>query len=89
MQYNKVVEIPARKETVVDFITCDLCGEKIEEERHMIDEVEVRHHSGENWPEGGSGTDTSFDICSDCFNNQLVPWLKSKGCSPQVKEWDY
>jgi hypothetical protein len=51
--------------------------------------VEVRHHSGEMWPEGGGGEDTRFDICSTCFHEQLIPWFKSKGCNPQVKEWGY
>lgn len=31
MKHTKVIEIPATTQEVVDFVTCDLCGQVIEE----------------------------------------------------------
>ena len=86
----KNVHIPASERSDVDFVTCDLCKEKIEDLRYGVDEVEVRHKTGESYPEyGGSGTNVSVDMCGKCFDEKLVPWLRSQGAEPLTEEWDW
>lgn len=87
MKHMKTVEIPATTIEVVHFVICDLCGAKIEESSYDVDEVEVRHKTGDNYPEGGSGEETSIDMCGKCFDEKLVPWLRSQGAAPRTEDW--
>ncbi len=89
MKHLKTVEVPATTRETVDFVTCDLCGEKIDVRGYDVDEVEVRHKTGSNYPEGGSGDETSVDMCGKCFDEKLVPWLRSQGAVPGTDEWDW
>lgn len=92
MRHYKTVDIPARKATTEERYyktTCDLCGSRIEEEHYKVDEVKLSHRVGYHYPEGGSGEKTSVDMCGECFDNELIPWLKIKGVEPITEEWDY
>lgn len=37
----------------------------------------------------GSTEVTSFDLCGECFEKKLVPFLKSLGANPTVEDKDY
>jgi hypothetical protein len=90
MKHMKTVVIPETTKQVVDFITCDLCKEKIpKEQSYMVDRVEINHRVGEHYPEGGYGTDTSVDMCGKCFDEKLIPWLLSQNAEPQTEEYDF
>lgn len=89
MKHMKTVEVPATTREEVDFVTCDLCGAKIEGRGYDVDEVEVRHKTGSNYPEGGSGDETAVDMCGKCFDEKLVPWLRSQGAEPRTEDWDW
>lgn len=89
MQHIKTVEVPAATKEVVDFITCDLCGKRITTEGFEVDEVNVEHRTGENYPEGGSGEQVEFDLCGKCFDEKLTPWLRTQGAEPRETEWDW
>ena len=89
MKHMKTVEVPATTRERVDFVTCDLCGAKIEDRPFEVNEVEVRHKTGSNYPEGGSGDEVSVDMCGKCFDQKLVPWLRSQGVEPSTREWDW
>ena len=89
MRHMKKVTIPGRIEDRINFVTCDLCGKKIEEKTYVVDEVEVRHKIGSSYPDGGSGEETIVDLCGDCFDTKLIPWLSSQGVKPQTNEWDW
>jgi len=89
MQHKKTVEAPATTREVVDFTTCDICGDRIREGTYEVSEIEVRHKTGTNYPEGGSGEETEFDICGKCFDEKLVPWLSSQNAEPRKTEWDW
>lgn len=89
MKHMKTVEVPATTRDVVNFVACDLCGAKISVRGYEIDEVEVRHKTGNNYPEGGSGNETSVDMCGKCFDKKLVPWLRSQGVEPRTEDWDW
>ena len=89
MMHLRTVKVPAKEKKVVEKGTCDLCGIVIEHRAFSAEEVEVRHRTGSSYPEGGSGTVVEVDMCGSCFDNKLVPWLRSQGVEPQTREWDF
>ena len=92
--YKEIV-IPAKRLTTLARRRCDLCEESTTEKRdwgkdhYDVEETEVRYKTGANYPEGGSGEETTIDICPKCFTEKLIPWVKSQGGEPTVKEWDW
>lgn len=72
---------------------CDLCGKTTTREwkdgSFDATETEVRLRTGSSYPEGGSGDETTIDICPACFTSKLIPWVKSQGGEPTTKEWDW
>jgi hypothetical protein len=88
-----------KTETVTHMVfvkmTCDICGRESKsshgwsDEKFTVDETEIRHRTGRNFPEGGSGEEIQVEICPDCFTGKLIPWLESQGVKIQKKEWDY
>ena len=89
MKHIKTIEVPATTRETVDFVVCDLCGARINEKNYDVDEVEVRHKTGHSCPDGGNGEETSVDMCGKCFDEKLVPWLRSQGAEPRTEEWDW
>lgn len=88
MKHVKTVDVPATIRKVVDFVTCDLCKEKIlEEGSYDVNEVEVHHKKGSNFGmDGGSLDDVVFDICGKCFDGKLIPWLRTQGANPCIEK---
>lgn len=84
-----VPAVPASKRQELDKTLCDLCGEAIVRGRGDADEVKIKHRTGCSWPEGGHGIDTLFDVCGQCFDNKLVPWMVSQGAAPRTIKWDW
>ena len=89
MKHMKTVVVPMMEKQVEDFTTCDLCGVTITNNYGDAEEVTIKHKTGYLYPEGGSGEITSVDMCGKCFDEKLVPWLKSQNCTPRTVEWDY
>lgn len=89
MQHKITVKVPASTREVTTSVTCDLCGVEIKEENYEIDSVKLAYKSGSNYPEGGSGTEISVDMCGACFEGKLVPWLRSQGVEPRTEEWEH
>jgi len=54
-----------------------------------ICETEISFSEGESYPEGGSKTTLSFDICPKCFEEKLIPWAKSQGAEVTEVESDW
>jgi uncharacterized protein (DUF2225 family) len=76
-------------------LTCDLCGLKIYQRFNnwdkgflIVAETKVSMKTGNTYPEGGSVTEVGVDICPDCFNEKLIPWLKSQGAKITETEYD-
>lgn len=67
-------------------IVCDLC--KVEypvgwsKDEHDDLESEVNLKLGRSWPGDAYGEIIEFDICPSCFQNRLIPWMKSQGAEP-------
>jgi len=94
---RKFKEITTTVETI-EFIQCDICGKKADRHdwstgSYTVNETEfkilIRQRDGENYPEGGWGTEYEADICPNCFKEKLIPWLNSQGCTAKRKEWDW
>lgn len=81
---NRVVKVIVKK-----WITCDICHEEIKEGAFDIHEGEIRLKTGSSYPECGSSTEVRADICSECFNKLLVPWLESKGVTMAIIESEW
>ena len=87
--YEKTI-IPQQVKEVLTSTTCDLCKGKIEtKEYYATQDVKVECRTGMSYPEGGFGEYTEVDLCPDCFNSKLLPWLCSQGAEPRQTEWDY
>lgn len=97
-KYKK--ETVTREREVILERTCDLCGIKAQERggdewygkffdiNETEIEVIIRQRDGVLYPEGGSGTRMSVDMCPRCFKNKLIPWLESQGASIDEVDWD-
>lgn len=54
MKHMRTEQVPATTREVEDHVTCDMCGITIKEAgTFSIDEVNVSHRVGSNYPEGG------------------------------------
>lgn len=82
--------------TLVDTVTCDLCGTK--KPGHScwnagddfnIAATRLEMEIGWGCPDGGDKTETSYDICTNCFQTKLMPWLESQGAKPTVTNVDW
>lgn len=88
MKHKKTAETRITR-TWVESVTCDICKKRITVGKFEIDEVEIRHRIGDDYPECGSGEETTVDLCGSCFSAKLLPWLESQGAEPTTTEWDY
>lgn len=90
MKVYQTVEVPASTKQKLVKVTCDLCGNEIKR-KHAYDatETEIRHKTGSSYPEGGSGTESTVDMCSDCWRDKFLSWLASFGAKPETKDWDW
>ena len=74
-------------------IVCELCGREAKNgdwspDKYGVEEVTIKYRDGSIYPEGGSGTDYEVDICPVCFDDRLIPWLKSQGANVEEHQWD-
>lgn len=105
MIHKAEVVIPARTEVQTTHVTCDLCGARGREDSGYEHASEwAQHHGssydeevtavrmkiGHNCPDGGSWSTTTFDICRNCFETRLMPWLAEQGATPRTQKFaDY
>lgn len=80
--------IVTKQHRCVSAIVCDLCGDRTkgadwgEAQFFGHEVVRVDYTSGRSLPEGLMATRVRFDLCPDCFEGKLVPFLKSLGAEP-------
>ncbi len=56
---------------------CDFCNEKIRRNRGFkVDEVTIQYQHGDSYPECSDVTEESVDMCGDCYQKKLEPWLE-------------
>ena len=52
-------------------------------------EIIIRQKEGCSYPDGGSGTSLTVDLCPECFKLRLIPWLRLQGAIIEEEEWDW
>lgn len=90
------VEIPARKESRVEAVVCDMCKKEHKGAHASESSPEVEWEFGYRelskttvsiekgisyGSDGGEVQTLSVHICPGCFNSQLIPWMLEKGCT--------
>lgn len=83
-------------------LNCDLCSREIKQfgkngmtmlnpkfrERFgTAFDVRVELCAGEENLDGGAGETTRFDLCPECFEERLRPWLEQQGAVARVEAW--
>lgn len=88
--YEKKI-IPAQEKEVCSGTVCDLCKTPDKEwnTNGNLTEIVVKHKWGNTYPDGGLGEKIDIDLCPNCFNDVLVPFLKERGAEIKTTEWDY
>lgn len=90
MKTYKTVTRPARTEQEQDKVICDVCKQEIPRpDTYEVSEIEVKHRKGNSYPEGGSGTEKTCDICPVCFETKVVPALEALGVTFAEPDWDW
>lgn len=78
-----------RQVEVVDTITCDFCQQEIKKRWHQVAEAQIEMREGHVYPEGGRTVNTWVDICTQCFQTKLIPWLEGQGITTHEEEIDW
>ena len=73
---------------------CDLCGARNTGDDwnprpYDTADTTVQWEYGTCFPDGGDKTVVSFDLCPECFDRRLIPWLREQGAEPRVVETDW
>jgi hypothetical protein len=89
---------PASTKRVCVKTICDLCGTESQKygwdssiyERNETEiSVSVVHEHTESYGDSGFTNKFAVDLCPDCFQKELIPWLKSRGAQIQETEFDW
>jgi hypothetical protein len=97
MRTYKLVTVPATTRKQLDKIVCDLCGATGNqgwrgggwERRDSEVSIAVKLKEGYAYPEGSMGSNTTLDICPECFESKLIPWFVSQGGKPIVEDVEF
>lgn len=83
--YRQVI-VPETIKTVVDKTLCDLCGRESEgvrdnwlNDNYDFEETSIKLSTGYRYHDDGERTTKEYHICPTCFNEKLIPWMKSQG----------
>ena len=97
MEVSKIVRVPeVSRPKVVGFV-CDLCkaqslnGNGAGWAKNVFDAAAttVSMTTGAHYPGGGSGEIQSVDLCPQCFEDKLLPWLQGQGAVVTTKDMDW
>ena len=90
MRRREMKTQPAREYEEQVEVRCELCGAEAPHPNgadglfwgeHWASRVGVRMCAvdGSSYPEGGSKQETGYDVCLDCWNAKIVPYMLSLG----------
>ena len=98
-EIKKTIKAHIEDKVVVDYITCSLCGKKGSDEYEGTNwdagSCEINRTTplirqiGTAYPEGGYYTSIRYDLCNDCWDSKLKPWLDSQNLEAQEDEVDW
>lgn len=90
------VDIPAKKVKQFKEQICDICGKTTNEYDNWCDNVGeklcitvAKTHTTNMYDGGGDVEETIFDICAECFDTKLVPFLESFGAARRTSTFNY
>lgn len=98
---KKIVKREVKEvETKTEEMYCDFCGKKADrcdwsDGTYRLDDTEIRvsirHKRGECYPECSWGTLTRVDLCPECFQNVLMPFIVKNSKERRIfdEEYDY
>ena len=92
MKHMKTEIIPETKKDSLSHTTCDICGGSDEsiKDNCDFDNVEIEYNDVDHsYPECGSGTKYTYDICEECFVSKVIPSMLELGATPHTEDWDY
>lgn len=97
MEIYETRTIPECKREVFTNLKCDLCGKESNKnyarswKKETYDELVtcISYKKGHCFPDGGYGEELHVDLCPNCFESKLIPWLKEQGVNTELKEYDY
>lgn len=90
MEHKKTEIIPVREREVVDYVTCDICGIRIQSTgMYEVDEVTISRNVGTCYPEGSGGERTEYDVCGECFQSKLMPFIEGFTGNRRVEDYGY
>ena len=99
MKIMKTVEIPAEKRELVDYVLCDICEAKGDDEvdgnnwsnkSNEFNNTTLILEEGTRYYDGGESYKTEIHICNKCMKEKLFKWLQEQGVSipkPTYIEW--
>lgn len=97
MRTTETTPVTIQQETIK--ATCDLCGRAAtrstpienawDRESFEVADTEIRCRTGKSYPDSGGGLEWIVDLCPQCFQERLVPWLRSQGAKIESQEWDW
>lgn len=101
--YEEIVVPPKPQTTQKKFKSgsCDICGKETKREDDIEDTlnwskgtyqsnmVQIFHETKTNYPDGGGSEKEYFEICPDCFDNKVKPFLESLGAKLYNSENDW
>jgi hypothetical protein len=88
--HYRTEEVPATTRRIETHTTCDLCGGTIKNASYGdYDECTIARRSGARYGGEGNHEETSMDMCGECFETKLTPWLESQGVKMQKADQDY
>jgi len=88
---------PEHEQEYIAELRCDICGRAAphpedsypwSDGMYEVHDVVIELREGTQYPEGGAGEETSFDICPECFKECLIPVLFAMGAQPRKKNWE-
>jgi hypothetical protein len=69
--------------------TCDICGNEIKKYTgSTVDDVEISHRIGKQYPENDDTEYYNPDICGDCFESKIVPFLEGLGVTKDYEDYE-
>lgn len=68
---------------------CDLCGRILVERNYEVREAQIRVKVGESYPEGGTVVEREVDICPECVEEKVFPFLVNLGAKVHEEKIDF
>lgn len=88
MKEKRMIEYKREREEIIR-VTCDICNKEApcpddnecrwSGKGYEVDKIIVKRECGESYPEGGHLEIEEFDICPECFETKLLPFMISQG----------